>query len=94
MEGDISLAVLIVVLTGVFGATYGRRVLDAMGIHDPVTRGIAVGGASQGLGVSSMAPEVDAFPFAAMSMMLTAIGATVLVSFPAVKEMLVDLCRG
>jgi putative effector of murein hydrolase len=92
LEGDISLAVTIVVLTGIIGATYGRTMLDAMGIYDPVTRGLAVGGAAQGLGVSSMVSEPDAFPFAAMSMILTAISATVLVSIPAVKDALVNIC--
>jgi putative effector of murein hydrolase len=92
LEGDISLAVTIVVLTGILGATYGRTMLDAMGIYDPVTRGLAVGGAAQGLGVSSMVSEPDAFPFAAMSMILTAISATVLVSIPAVKDALVNIC--
>lgn len=94
LGGDVSLGVLIVVITGVLGATYGRTLLDAMGIYDPVTRGLAVGGAAQGLGVTSMMSEADAYPFAAMSMILTAISATVLVSIPAVKDTLVKICQG
>lgn len=94
LGGDTSLAVLIVVMTGVLGATYGRTILDAMGIYDPVTRGLAVGGAAQGLGVTSMMSEADAYPFAAMSMILTAISATVLVSIPAVKDTLLKICQG
>ncbi len=94
LKGDVSLAVLLVVLTGVLGATYGRTMLDALNIHDPVTRGLAVGGAAQGLGVTSMMPEADAYPFAAMSMILTAISATVLVSIPSVNQALVNLCQG
>jgi putative effector of murein hydrolase len=94
LKGDVSLAVLIVVLTGVLGATYGRTMLDTLKIHDPVTRGLAVGGAAQGLGVTSMMPEADAYPFAAMSMILTAISATVLVSIPSVNHALVTLAQG
>jgi len=94
LKGDVSLAVLIVVLTGVLGATYGRTMLDSLKIHDPVTRGLAVGGAAQGLGVTSMMPEADAYPFAAMSMILTAISATVLVSIPSVNHALVTLAQG
>jgi putative effector of murein hydrolase len=91
LGGDVSIAASVVVLTGIIGATYGRRMLDAMGIYDPLTRGLAVGAAAQGLGVSSMASEPDAFPFAAMSMVLTAVCATVLVSIPSIKDALVNL---
>jgi putative effector of murein hydrolase len=92
LGGDISIAASVVVLTGIFGATFVRRALDAMGVYDPITRGLAVGASSQGLGVASMVSEVDAFPFAAMSMVLTAISATILVSIPAIKDMLLKIC--
>ena len=72
---------------------YGKRLLDLVHIHDPITRGLAVGSAAQGLGVSSMVDEADAFPFAAMAMALTAVAGTVLVSIPAVKDALVHVCR-
>lgn len=91
LGGDISIAASVVTLTGILGATYGRSLLDKMGISDPVTRGLGVGAAAQGLGVASMLVEPDAFPFAAMSMVLTAVSATVLVSIPAVKDVLVNL---
>lgn len=91
LGGDISIAVVVVVLTGIIGAQYGRRLLDAAGITDPVTRGLAVGSAAQGLGVSSMVAEADAFPFAAMAMVLTAICSTSLVSIPAVRDTLVGM---
>jgi putative effector of murein hydrolase len=92
LGGDVSIAVVVVVLTGIVGAQYGRRLLDMVGIQDPVTRGLAVGSAAQGLGVSSMVPEADAFPFAAMAMVLTAIAGTVFVSIPAIKDTLVSMC--
>ena len=93
LGGDISIAVVVVVLTGIIGAQYGKRLLDLVHIHDPITRGLAVGSAAQGLGVSSMVDEADAFPFAAMAMALTAVAGTVLVSIPAVKDALVHVCR-
>lgn len=92
LGGDVSIAVVVVVLTGILGAQYGRRLLDAAGINDPVTRGLAVGCAAQGLGVSSMVSEQDAFPFAAMAMVLTAVCSTCLVSVPAVRDALVGMC--
>ena len=58
LKGDISVAVLIVVsLTYRVPATLGRTMLDSLKIHDPVTQGLTVGGASQGLGMTSMLPE-------------------------------------
>jgi putative effector of murein hydrolase len=92
LGGDVSIAVVVVVLTGILGAQYGRRLLDMAGIRDPVTRGLAVGCSAQGLGVSSMVPEPDAFPFAAMAMVLTAIAGTVLVSVPQIKDTLSLIC--
>jgi putative effector of murein hydrolase len=71
--GDISIAASVVVLTGIIGATYGKTVLTALGVTDPICRGLAIGCSSQGLGVASMSDEPDAFPFAAISMVLTAV---------------------
>ena len=84
--GDISFAAAVVVLTGIFGATYGARILDAMGITDPVTRGLGIGASAQGLGVASLSNEKEAFPFAAISMVLTAVACTVLISIPTFKD--------
>lgn len=94
LGGDIAIAVVVVVLTGIFGAQYGRKLMDLAGITDPITRGLAVGSAAQGLGVSSMISEEDAFPFAAMAMALTAVAGTVLVSFPAIKDAVIVFCGG
>jgi putative effector of murein hydrolase len=94
LGGNISIASSVVVLTGIFAATFGRSILTSMGIHDPVARGLGIGGAGQGLGVASMSLEPDAFPFAAMSMVLTAVCATILVSIPSVKDVLVQLAVG
>ena len=92
--GDISLAAVAVVFTGVFGATFGKQFLQLLGIQDPVTRGIGMGGSAQGLGVSAMSNEPDAFPFAAISMVLTAVAATIIVSIPASRDALISLATG
>ena len=94
LGGDISIAAAVVVLTGIFGATYGARILTALGIFDPVSRGLAIGAAAQGLGVASFINEKEAFPFAAISMVLTAVGATSLVSIPWVKSALLNIAGG
>lgn len=92
--GDISITAVAVVLTGVLGATYGKTALNAMGIYDPVTRGLGMGGAAQGLGVSAMSNEPDAFPFAAIAMVMTAVAATTMVSIPATRDALINLAIG
>ena len=94
LEGNIAIAASVVVLTGIFGATVGRGMLDALGIEDPVSRGLGMGAAGQGLGVAAIMPEKEAFPFAAINMVLTAICATALVSIPSVKQMLVNIVSG
>ncbi|KAL3782734.1 hypothetical protein ACHAW5_006730 [Stephanodiscus triporus] len=91
LEGDMAIAASVVVLTGIFAATVGRGMLDFLKIQDPVSRGLGMGAAGQGLGVAAMMPEKEAFPFAAINMVLTAICGSALVSIPAVKESLVKI---
>ena len=92
--GDLPLCAAVVCLTGILGATYGKNILKSLGISDPITRGLCIGSSAQGLGVSSMADEPDAFPFAAMAMILTAITSTTMVTFPSVKQALIKLATG
>ena len=92
--GDISIAASVVVMTGILGATYGKTLLTSMGVCDPVCRGLGIGSSSQGLGVASISDEPDAFPFAAISMVLTAMCATTLASIPSIRETLINLATG
>lgn len=94
IKGNVSQAAAVVVLTGIYGATFGPSFLTSLGITDPVARGLGIGGSGQGMGVASMMGEKDAFPFAAVSMVLTAIGATVLVSIPSVADAIINLATG
>jgi putative effector of murein hydrolase len=94
LGGDISLTAVAVVVTGVLAAMYGKTVLKSLGINDPITRGMTMGGAGQGLGVSAMSDEADAFPFAAIAMVLTAVTSTTLVSIPFIRSVLIDLATG
>ncbi len=94
IKGDVSQACAVVVLTGIYGATFGASFLTAVGITDPVARGLGIGGSGQGLGVASMMNEKEAFPFAAVSMVLTAIGATVLMSIPSFADFIVSTATG
>jgi putative effector of murein hydrolase len=94
LGADVSLAVSMVVVTGLIGANFGANILDACSIRDPVARGLSVGAAAHGLGTAALSNEQDAFPFAAISMALTATAATVAVSIPVVKKCLIQLALG
>jgi putative effector of murein hydrolase len=72
----ISLAVSMVVVTGLIGANFGATILSAFGITNPVARGMSMGSAAHGLGTAAFVNEKDAFPFAAISMALTATACT------------------
>ena len=48
LGGDISIAASVVVMTGIIAATYGRPLMDAMGVTDPIARGLGIGSAGQG----------------------------------------------
>lgn len=92
--GDVAIVAAVVCLTGIIGASYGVPLLDAMGIKDPICRGLGMGSSAQGLGVAAIAGEPDAFAFASVAMVLTAVSATTLVSFPAVRNALIRVTTG
>jgi putative effector of murein hydrolase len=94
LGADSSLAVSIVVVTGLIGANFGASILNAAKIDDPVARGLGMGAAAHGLGTAAFANEKDAFPFAAIGMALTASAATVAVSIPVLKRMILELALG
>jgi putative effector of murein hydrolase len=94
LGADVSLAVSMVVMTGLVGANFGASSLDAFGIKDAVARGLGIGAAAHGLGTAAFSNEEDAFPFAAIAMALTASSCTVLVSIPVIKKMVLQLALG
>lgn len=89
--GNVSLAVSMVVVTGLLGANFGATLLTAMGIKDPIARGLGMGAAAHGLGTASIVNEPQAFAFSAISMALTASAATVAVSVPGIRQALLQL---
>jgi putative effector of murein hydrolase len=94
LGGDASLAVSMVVVTGLIGANFGADILDSFGIKDPVARGLGIGAAAHGLGTAAFVNEKDAFPFSAIAMALTATACTCLVSIPALKRVIIQLALG
>ena len=94
LGADVSLAVSMVVVTGLIGANFGASILDSFGIKDAVARGLGIGAAAHGLGTAAFVEEKDAFPFAAIAMALTASATTVIVSIPLFKRWILQLAFG
>jgi putative effector of murein hydrolase len=94
LGADESLAVSMVVVTGLLGANFGASILSAFGIKDSVARGLGIGAAAHGLGTAAFVNEKDAFPFAAIGMALTASAATVVVSIPILRRVLLQIALG
>ena len=81
LQANIGLAASVVALTGLLGANVAASVLTALGVRDPVVRGLSVGSAAHGLGTASLSEEGAAFPFAALGMTLVGIFSTVLIAY-------------
>jgi putative effector of murein hydrolase/putative effector of murein hydrolase LrgA (UPF0299 family) len=94
LGADESLAVSMVVVTGLLGANFGASILTAFGIKDAVARGLGIGAAAHGLGTAAFVNEKDAFPFAAIGMALTASASTVVVSIPILRRILLQIALG
>jgi putative effector of murein hydrolase/putative effector of murein hydrolase LrgA (UPF0299 family) len=94
LGADESLAVSMVVVTGLLGANFGASILSAFGIKDSVARGLGIGAAAHGLGTAAFVNEKDAFPFAAIGMALNASCATVVVSIPILRRILLQIALG
>lgn len=91
---DASVAVLVVVLTGLLGANVGGgRLAWYLGgrDRDPVARGLAMGATAHGVGTASLAEEPGPLAFSAVGMALTGVTTTVLVAVPSVRAALLAL---
>merc|ERR1712151_127375 len=94
LGGNTAIIASLLVTTGVFGSTFVRKFMNYIGLHDPVSRGLAVGAAAQGIGVASLKEEKDSLPFAAINMILTALCSSVLISIPVVREFVKKIALG
>lgn len=56
-EGDIALAAIFVMITGMIGAMFGPRLMSLTNISDPMARGLAIGTIAHGIGTAHIARE-------------------------------------
>jgi len=68
---DPSITAIMVVFTGILGASFSERILSLVCVSDPVSVGLSVGGAAHGLGAASVAYDPVKFASAVVSMTLT-----------------------
>jgi len=70
-------------LIGVLGANFGPPILAALGVTNPISRGVGLGGGGLAIAAASLAgPDPAAFPFAVLSMTLTSTMSTFLYAMP------------
>ncbi len=93
LGADVGVAVAMVVLTGLLGAATGAKLLTAVGVNNPVTRGLTIGAAAHGLGTAAMKDESDAFPFAAIGMALVGTFSTALVALPPIRSLIFKMLK-
>jgi putative effector of murein hydrolase len=94
LGGDVAIAATVIILTGIFGGMVGVKTLNAWGVKDSVSRGLGIGSAGLSLGVVSIKNEPEAFAFAGLCLVLTAVAATCLASIPAVSDLLINIAGG
>ncbi|WP_280769219.1 LrgB family protein [Salipaludibacillus daqingensis] len=56
-QGDLALAAIFVMVTGMIGAMFGPRLLNITNISDPMARGLAIGTIAHGIGTAQIARE-------------------------------------
>ena len=88
---DSSLSAFVVVITGIFGASLGESLLESIGVKEPVSVGLAVGGGAHGLGTAAMAHDPVKFASAVVSMTLTGLWTVALLSLEPVRTRIVSL---
>ena len=88
---DPSLSAFVVVVTGILGASLGESLLEAVGVKEPVSVGLAVGAGAHGLGAAATAYDPVKFASAVVSMTLTGLWTVALMSYTPIRQWLVKL---
>ena len=81
-------------VTGLLAFPLGKLVLDKLRVNDPAARGLSLAGTAHGGGLLALSDEAEAFPFAALSMNLSAACAVVLLSVPAIRRLVLTVALG
>jgi putative effector of murein hydrolase len=88
---DKSLTVLLVVLTGLLGASIGEKLLSFLNIKDSISVGLAMGASSHGIGSAALAHDPIKFTSAIVSMTLTGLWTVALLTNHSVRQGLIKI---
>lgn len=89
LGGIESLTTAMVCATGLVGAALGQLLLGALRMQDEISRGVAQGSCSHGLGASAMAAtEPQALPFCAVTIAIMGTVSNVLLCVPFIRAAL------
>ncbi|KAJ1441522.1 LrgB-like family-domain-containing protein [Ochromonadaceae sp. CCMP2298] len=91
---DPSPSALVVVLTGIVGASFGESILSAVGVEDPLSMGVSIGASAHGLGTAALTSHPYKFAAAVVSMTLTGLWTVALLSLPPARSVLTRLALG
>jgi putative effector of murein hydrolase/putative effector of murein hydrolase LrgA (UPF0299 family) len=90
---DPSLTAFIVVLTGIFGATFSDNILSKSKINDPISVGLSVGASSHGIGCSTLVHDDVKFASSVVSMSLTGLWTVFFMSNPILRNLLINIAK-
>jgi putative effector of murein hydrolase len=89
IEASTALTTVHCCFIGLLGANFGPAICDALGLRNPIARGVANGGSGLALASAALAStDPAAFPFGTLTMTLTSTIATILFSMPPFQQML------
>jgi putative effector of murein hydrolase len=88
---DPSLSALIVIITGIIGASVGEAILKICGVDDPLSIGLSMGASAHGLGTAALAHDPVKFSSAVVAMTLTGLWTVLILTFDPVKEKLLNI---
>lgn len=87
MGGITSLTSVVVVAVGIFGSIIAPFILDKIGIHDSIAKGLAIGSAAHGVG-TARAIEIGALEGAVSGLAIGLMGIATALIVPLLKPML------
>jgi len=89
---NISVAVAMIILTGILGQNFGQIILNRLKVTNPVARGLSMGISGHGLGTAALATtEKEAFAFSALAMALNGSFAVCLTAIPLFRKLIFAL---
>jgi len=92
LEAPLAITAAAVLLQGILGANFGPNLMTKFGVKDTIARGLAAAGTAGGLGTASLtSKEPEALPFCALSYALVGIFSTVIMSVPAVRDVVIAI---